>query len=86
MPRGDRIYHGAVDNASGCAQVLAIARAFALLPERPRRSIMALFVAGEERGLLGSMYYAAASLRSRPARSPPTSTSTAATSSGARAT
>jgi Zn-dependent M28 family amino/carboxypeptidase len=55
---GDRIYHGAVDNASGCAQVLAIARAFALLPERPRRSIMALFVAGEERGLLGSSYYA----------------------------
>ena len=55
---GDRIYHGAVDNASGCAQVLAIARAFALLPERPRRSILALFVAGEERGLLGSAYYA----------------------------
>ncbi len=55
---GDRIYHGAVDNASGCAQVLAIARAFALLPQRPRRSVMALFVAGEERGLLGSQYYA----------------------------
>ncbi|MGP8032651.1 MAG: M28 family peptidase [Steroidobacteraceae bacterium] len=55
---GDRIYHGAVDNASGCAQVLAIARAFAALPERPRRSVLALFVAGEERGLLGSMYYA----------------------------
>ncbi|HYM27996.1 MAG TPA: M28 family peptidase, partial [Steroidobacteraceae bacterium] len=47
---GDRIYHGAVDNASGCAQVLAIARAFAALPQRPRRSIIALFVAGEERG------------------------------------
>ena len=55
---GDRIYHGAVDNASGCAQVLAIARAFATLPERPRRSVLALFVAGEERGLLGSGYYA----------------------------
>ncbi len=55
---GDRIYHGAVDNASGCAQVLAIARAFATLPQRPRRSVMALFVAGEERGLLGSQYYA----------------------------
>jgi Zn-dependent M28 family amino/carboxypeptidase len=55
---GDKIYHGAVDNASGCAQVLAIARAFALLPQRPRRTVMALFVAGEERGLLGSAYYA----------------------------
>ena len=55
---GDRIYHGAVDNASGCAQVLAIARAFAALHQRPRRSVLALFVAGEERGLLGSSYYA----------------------------
>ena len=55
---GDRIYHGAVDNASGCAQVLAVAQALAALPERPRRSVLALFVAGEERGLLGSQYYA----------------------------
>jgi Zn-dependent M28 family amino/carboxypeptidase len=55
---GDRIYHGAVDNASGCAQVLAIARAFAALHEPPRRSVLALFVAGEERGLLGTRYYA----------------------------
>jgi Zn-dependent M28 family amino/carboxypeptidase len=55
---GDRIYHGAVDNASGCAQVLAIAQALAALPERPRRSVLALFVAGEERGLLGSKHYA----------------------------
>jgi Zn-dependent M28 family amino/carboxypeptidase len=55
---GDRIYHGAVDNASGCAQVLAIARALASLPQRLRRSLLALFVAGEERGLLGSSYYA----------------------------
>ena len=55
---GDRIYHGALDNASGCAQVLAMARAFTSLPERPRRSLLFLFVAGEERGLLGSMYYA----------------------------
>ena len=55
---GDRIYHGALDNASGCAQILAMARAFASLPERPRRSVLFLFVAGEERGLLGSMYYA----------------------------
>ena len=55
---GDRIYHGALDNASGCAQILAMARTFAALPERPRRSLLFLFVAGEERGMLGSMYYA----------------------------
>jgi Zn-dependent M28 family amino/carboxypeptidase len=54
---GDNIYNGAEDNASGCAQVLAIARAFAALPERPRRSVLMLFVAGEEQGLLGSKYY-----------------------------
>ena len=54
---GDRIYHGAVDNASGCAQVLAMAQALVALPERPRRSVLALFVAGEERGLIGSKYY-----------------------------
>ena len=55
---GDRIYHGAVDNGAGCAQVLAVARTFASLPKRPRRSVLILFVAMEERGLLGSMYYA----------------------------
>ena len=55
---GDPIYHGAVDNASGCAQLLAIARAFVSLPQRPRRSILILFVAVEEQGLLGSLYYA----------------------------
>jgi Zn-dependent M28 family amino/carboxypeptidase len=55
---GDRIYHGAVDNASGCAQVLAMARAFSTLADKPRRSLLFLFVAGEERGLLGSKYYA----------------------------
>jgi Zn-dependent M28 family amino/carboxypeptidase len=53
----DRIYNGAEDNAAGCAQVLAIARAFAALPEKPRRSVLMLFVAGEEQGLLGSKYY-----------------------------
>ena len=56
--KGDKIYNGAEDNASGCAQVLAIARALAVLPERPRRSVLALFVAAEEQGLLGSQYYA----------------------------
>jgi Zn-dependent M28 family amino/carboxypeptidase len=56
---GDTIYNGAADNAAGCAQVLAIARAFANLPVKPRRSVLMLFVAGEEQGLLGSKYYAA---------------------------
>ena len=56
---GDSIYNGAEDNAAGCAQVLAIARAMAALPERPRRSMLFLFVAGEEQGLLGSKYYSA---------------------------
>ncbi|MGH9361137.1 MAG: M28 family peptidase, partial [Thermoanaerobaculia bacterium] len=55
---GDRIYNGALDNASGTAQVLAIAKAFTALPERPRRSLLFLFVAAEEQGLLGSEYYA----------------------------
>jgi len=55
---GDTIYNGAVDNATGDAQVLAIAKAFAALSERPKRSLLFLFVAGEEKGLLGSEYYA----------------------------
>jgi Zn-dependent M28 family amino/carboxypeptidase len=57
--RGDRIHNGALDNASGCAAVLALAQAFADTKPRPRRSVIALFVAGEEQGLLGSQYYAA---------------------------
>jgi Zn-dependent M28 family amino/carboxypeptidase len=56
---GDKIYNGAIDNAAGCAQVLAIARAFAMLPQRPKRSILIAFVAAEEQGLLGSEYLAA---------------------------
>lgn len=55
---GDRIYNGALDNASGTSQILAIARAFTELPEPPRRSILFLFVGAEESGLLGSEYYA----------------------------
>ena len=54
---GDRIYNGALDNGAGVAQVLAIAKALAALPEPPRRSVLVLFVAGEEKGLLGSEYY-----------------------------
>jgi Zn-dependent M28 family amino/carboxypeptidase len=56
---GDKIYNGAIDNASGCAQLLAIAKAFTELPQRPRRSILIGFVAAEEQGLLGSEYLAA---------------------------
>jgi Zn-dependent M28 family amino/carboxypeptidase len=55
---GDTIYNGAVDNASGVAQVLAIAGAFAALQPRPARSILILPVAAEEQGLLGSRWYA----------------------------
>jgi Zn-dependent M28 family amino/carboxypeptidase len=55
---GDTIYNGALDNAAGVAQVLAIARAFKALPERPRRSVLFLLVAAEEQGLLGSEHYA----------------------------
>jgi Zn-dependent M28 family amino/carboxypeptidase len=57
--KGDKIYNGALDNASGCAQVLAIAEAFAATTPRGKRSVVALFVGGEEQGLLGSEYYAA---------------------------
>jgi Zn-dependent M28 family amino/carboxypeptidase len=55
---GDRIHNGAVDNASGSAQVLAIARAMVASPVKPRRSVLFLFVAAEEQGLIGSEYYA----------------------------
>jgi Zn-dependent M28 family amino/carboxypeptidase len=55
---GDKIYNGARDNGSGVAQVLAIATAYAALPRPPKRSILFLFVAAEEQGLLGSEYYA----------------------------
>jgi Zn-dependent M28 family amino/carboxypeptidase len=57
---GDTIFNGARDNASGVAMLLAIGEAFAALPEPPRRSIMLLFPAAEEQGLIGSQYFAAA--------------------------
>lgn len=56
---GDRIFNGALDNASGVAQVLAIGKAFKALPAPPQRSVLLLFVGAEEQGLLGSKYYAA---------------------------
>jgi hypothetical protein len=55
---GDSIYNGADDNASGTAAILAIARAFAALPEPPARSVLFLAVSGEEKGLLGSRWFA----------------------------
>ena len=55
---GDRIYNGAMDNASGVAQVLAIVKAIKALPQAPRRSILVALVGAEEQGLLGSKYYA----------------------------
>jgi hypothetical protein len=54
---GDRIYNGALDNGVAMAQALAVADAFAALPEPPRRSVMVLFPAAEEQGLLGSKYF-----------------------------
>ena len=58
--KGDQIFNGAADNASGCAGVLEIARKFSNLPaaERPKRSILFLAVTAEEQGLLGSEFYA----------------------------
>jgi Zn-dependent M28 family amino/carboxypeptidase len=55
---GDDIYNGAHDNASGVAIVLEVARAYSALPTPPRRSVLFLFVTAEERGLLGSDYFA----------------------------
>jgi Zn-dependent M28 family amino/carboxypeptidase len=55
---GDRIYNGAVDNATGVGGLIEIARAFASQPVAPKRSLLFLSVTAEEQGLLGSDYYA----------------------------
>ena len=55
----DRIFNGAYDNASGCAGVLEIAKAFAKATQKPARSIYFAFVTAEESGLLGSAFLAA---------------------------
>ncbi|MFL6374737.1 MAG: M28 family peptidase, partial [Pyrinomonadaceae bacterium] len=57
--KGDRIYNGAYDNASGVAAVLSIAEVIAKTPknERPKRSFLFLIPTAEEQGLLGSEYY-----------------------------
>lgn len=55
---GDKIYHGALDNASGVAGLIELARAFTKQPSPPERSFLFISVTGEEQGLLGSEYYA----------------------------
>lgn len=55
----DQIYNGALDNASGTALLLEMAKAFTAMKPAPKRSILFLFVTAEERGLLGAKYYTA---------------------------
>ncbi|MFY8349415.1 M28 family peptidase [Pseudoalteromonas sp. SSM20] len=57
--KGDNIYNGAHDNATGTAGMIEIAEAFSMLPTKPARSITFLAVTAEEQGLLGAKYYAA---------------------------
>lgn len=56
--KGDQIYNGALDNASGTAAMLEIAEAFTKMKPAPKRSIIFLAVTAEEKGLLGAKYYA----------------------------
>jgi Zn-dependent M28 family amino/carboxypeptidase len=56
---GDRIYNGAMDNASGSALLLDVASSLKKSPEKLKRSLLFVFVTGEEKGLLGSKYFAA---------------------------
>lgn len=56
---GDRIYNGAMDNAAGSAVLLDVAASLRKSPDRPRRSILFVFLTGEEKGLLGSRYFTA---------------------------
>ncbi|MBI3679934.1 MAG: M20/M25/M40 family metallo-hydrolase [Acidobacteria bacterium] len=55
---GDRIYNGANDDASGTASVMELASVMAAMKTRPRRTLVFMAVFGEEKGLLGSQYYA----------------------------
>jgi len=55
---GDKIYNGAIDNATGCAILLELARVWGSMPQKPRRSALFLAVTAEEGGLRGSEYYA----------------------------
>jgi len=53
----DTIYNGAIDNATGTATILEVARVWSQTTPRPKRSILFAFVAAEEQGLLGSEYF-----------------------------
>jgi len=55
---GDSIYNGALDNATGCAMLIEMARAWASMDPKPRRSVLFAAVTAEESGLLGSSYLA----------------------------
>ncbi|ABF43338.1 peptidase M28 [Candidatus Koribacter versatilis Ellin345] len=54
---GDRVYNGAMDNGSGSALLLDLARSFKEHPENLKRSVLFVWVTGEEKGLLGSRYF-----------------------------
>ena len=54
---GDSIYNGAMDNATGVAFMLELARVFAAAPDRPRRSVLLYATTAEEHGLIGSSYF-----------------------------
>ncbi len=56
--KADKIYNGALDNASGVAALLEMARAFTQIKPAPKRSVLFLMVTAEEQGLLGSEFYA----------------------------
>jgi Zn-dependent M28 family amino/carboxypeptidase len=56
---GDRIYNGAMDNGSGSALLMDVAASLKKSPEKLKRSVLFVFVTGEEKGLLGSKYFAA---------------------------
>ncbi len=55
---GDKIYNGALDNASGVSALLEMAKGFTQMNPKPKRSILFVMVTAEEQGLLGSQYYA----------------------------
>jgi Zn-dependent M28 family amino/carboxypeptidase len=57
-PKTQQVFHGAVDNASGVAVLLELAKAYKALKTPPKRTILFIATTAEERGLLGARYYA----------------------------